>query len=148
MARPAYAADTGTVDTKVRRPNPFQWVWYAWGGRLPQGYREWVLRDLTRPGWLLRHVLRALVFTMTVLVGVFAIVIFGLHARLWIALASVPIGIIVGVYYSVSYAWESADTKLTKYGYPGGYGTQVREADNEERDREITERYNAQWRHS
>jgi membrane-associated phospholipid phosphatase len=133
--------------TKVRRPNPFQWVWYAWGGRLPQRYREWVLGDLTRPGWLLRHVLRALVYTITALVPVLAIVIFVAHAHVWIALAAVPIGIIVGVYYSVSWAWESADAKLMRYGYPAGHATEVREAAEDERDREVNERYNAQWRH-
>lgn len=148
MAGSVERTDTGVVATTVRRPNPFLWLWYAWGGRLPQRYREWVLRDLTTRGWMLRHIVRALVYTATALVVVFAIVLFVVHAQLWIALAAVPLGLIVGVYYSVSWAWESSDAKLTKYDYPAGWATKVRQDAESERNSDVIERYNAQWRHS
>ncbi|HEX3790853.1 MAG TPA: DUF5313 family protein [Pseudonocardiaceae bacterium] len=138
--------DVPDTQSAARRPNVCQWFWYAWGGRLPQHYREWVLRDITTRTWLLRHMVRALVQTLTALVIVLAVLLFVVHAALWIALAAIALGVIVSVYYSVSYAWESGDVRLTKYGYPGGYGSEVRRAAADERDQESAERYNAQWR--
>jgi len=36
------------------RPNPWQWLRYAYGARLPDRYHDWVLRDATDDGWLWR----------------------------------------------------------------------------------------------
>ena len=45
----------------VRRPNPLQWLWYAYGGGLPERHASWVLHDTTTRTWWLRHLLRAVV---------------------------------------------------------------------------------------
>jgi hypothetical protein len=37
------------------------WTWYAFGGKLPDRYREWVMHDVTCRTWALRHVARSLV---------------------------------------------------------------------------------------
>ena len=131
----------------VRRPNPAQWLWYAWGGRLPQRYREWVLHDVTARTWLLRHMARTIVLTLTVVAVVFVPLVLLVHVVFWLAIAAVVLGALVSVYYSMSYAWESGDARLTKYGYPAGYGSQVRRKMAEERHRETQERYDATWRH-
>jgi uncharacterized protein DUF5313 len=123
-----------------------QWLWYAWGGRLPQRYREWVLHDVTTSTWLLRHMARAIVLTLTAVAVVFVPLVLVVHVVFWLAIAAVVLGVLVSVYYSMSYAWESGDVRLTKYGYPGGYGSQVREQAAEERDREMRDKYNAVWR--
>src|SRR3712207_6982401 len=36
----------GCVD--AGRPNPAQWLWYAYGGGLPRSLSPWVLEDTTR----------------------------------------------------------------------------------------------------
>jgi hypothetical protein len=128
------------------RPNVLQWLWYAWGGRLPQRYREWVLHDVTTGSWLWRHTARALVLTVTALVVVFVPLLVFVHVTAWIAAAAAVLGVIVSVYYSVSYAWESGDVRLTKYGYPAGYGSRIRQEAADRRDAGLAERYDAAWR--
>lgn len=130
----------------MRRPNPALWLWYAWGGRLPRRYREWVLHDITTRTWLFRHMARTLVLTLTAVVVVFIPLVLLVHVVFWLAIAALVLGVVVSVYYSMSYAWESGDVRLTKYGYPGGYGSEVRQRMAAERDREMQEKYNATWR--
>src|SRR5689334_17412566 len=45
----------------MKRPGPWLWLRYAYGGALPEQYREWVLHDVTAPTWVVRHVLRGAV---------------------------------------------------------------------------------------
>lgn len=42
---------------RIQRPGPLWWIWYAFGGKLPDRYRDWVLHDVTCRTWWLRHVL-------------------------------------------------------------------------------------------
>ncbi|HWC79958.1 MAG TPA: DUF5313 family protein [Pseudonocardiaceae bacterium] len=130
----------------VRRPNAAQWLWYAFGGKLPQRYREWVLRDITRPHWLGRHTVRSLVQSVPPLLVLCAVLVYALHLALWIGLAALAIGLIVSVYYNTSYAWEHGDHRLKKYGYPAGYGSHVREELAREKLLAQEDAYNAQWR--
>jgi hypothetical protein len=146
MGSGRHTRDNGTVTTNIARPNPAQWLWYAWGGRLPMRYREWVLHDLTTGTWLFRHTARALVLTLTALAVVFIPLLLLVHLAVWIAIAAAVLGVIVSVYYSLSYAWESADVRLTKYDYPGGYGTRIRQEQEDEEQREVADKYAAQWR--
>jgi hypothetical protein len=134
------------VSNGSARPNVLRWLWYAWGGRLPQRYREWVLHDVTTSTWLWRHTARTLVFTLTALVVVFVPLLVFVHVTAWIAVAAAVLGVIVSVYYSVSYAWESGDVRLTKYGYPAGYGSRIRQEAADRRDAGLAERYDAAWR--
>jgi hypothetical protein len=127
------------------RPNPFQWLWYALGGRLPARLREWVLHDVTTKTWMLRFGVRSAIRMVPVIIVVLAFFLI-LGGPLWIAFAACGIGLIVAVYYSMSYAWERCDILLTRYGYPAEFGTATRHQRQEVLDADKTARYNAQWR--
>lgn len=103
------------------RPNPAQWVWYAFGGRLPDRYAEWVLHDVTCRTWVLRHIARALTqmspFCLLVL----------LPGPLSIRLSAIALGLLVGLFYSVCFMGEMAEHRLIKQGYPPGVGRETRE---------------------
>ncbi|CAM02690.1 hypothetical protein A8924_3807 [Saccharopolyspora erythraea NRRL 2338] len=104
-----------------RRPNPAQWVWYAFGGRLPDRYAEWVLHDVTCRTWLLRHVARALTQMLP-----FCALVLLLPGPLWIRLTSIALGLMVGLFYSLCFAVEMAEHRVIKHGYPPGIGRQTR----------------------
>lgn len=40
------------------RPNPWQYITYSYGRRLPDSMRDWVSRDLAGPGAIRRHLIR------------------------------------------------------------------------------------------
>jgi len=129
----------------MRTPNPLLWLWYAWGGKIPDRYREWVLHDVTTRHWILRHGMRSIARLLTLAVP--TLVIFMLvHAPLWIALIGIVLGMITGVYYSMSYVWENTDARLGRYGYPSGYAEEVRQSANADERAERQRRYVAAWR--
>lgn len=127
----------------IKRPNPALWVWYAAGGRLPDEYREWVLRDVAGPRWALRHVLRS------------AVLIWPLAAVWWLLPASAAVhagmsllALIVGHFYSCAYMVESADHRLVKHGYPHGTFAATRAEATSEAREQAEARYDAVWRQS
>ncbi len=123
-------------------------LWYYAGGRLPQKYREFVHADVTGPKWLVRFTIRSLV-QVTPLVTVIALaLVFGLGSPWPLAIACGGLGFVVGLYFALSYAPESVDYRLTKYGYPRGSATRGRRERNAERDRERQAQYDAVWRRS
>jgi hypothetical protein len=105
----------------TRRPSPAQWVWYAFGGRLPDRHAEWVLHDVTCRTWVLRHIARALTqmapFCLLVL----------LPGPWSIRLSAVALGLLVGLFYSVCFMNEMAEHRVIKQGYPPGIGRETRE---------------------
>ena len=78
--------------TTLKRPNPLQWIWYAFGGGLPEDRREWVLHDLTAKTRALRHLVRSMLL-ISPLVGFWLFV----PASLGLRLALVLMGLIVGL---------------------------------------------------
>ncbi|GAB2749957.1 hypothetical protein GCM10027174_25560 [Salinifilum aidingensis] len=102
------------------RPNPAQWVWYAFGGKLPDRHAEWVLHDVTARTWPLRHLARALTqlapFCLLVL----------LPGPLWIRVSAVALGLFVGLFYSFCYMGEAAEHRAIKHGYPPGMAREIR----------------------
>jgi hypothetical protein len=124
-------------------PNPALRLWYLVGGRLPQQYREWVFQDVTRPDWLLRFTLRALlqVLPLSLVIGFLLMALLG--SPIGLAIACGAIGLIVGVYFSLSYAVESVENRITKYGYPHGLASETRKQRN---DTDKQARYDAAWR--
>jgi hypothetical protein len=102
------------------RPNPAQWVWYAFGGKLPDRYAEWVFHDVTCGTWALRHVARALTqmspFCLLVL----------LPGPLWIRFSAIALGLLVGLFYSVCFMGEMAEHRAIKHGYPPGIARETR----------------------
>jgi uncharacterized protein DUF5313 len=130
----------------VKRPNAMLWLWYAFGGKLPDRYREWVLHDATVPTWLVRHVIRRLMFMLPILVllFVFFVVIFDYDTT--IVLLALALGIYAGVYYSLIFSTHSVDSRVTRHGYPDEYASQVRKALKEAENQAKSSRYESRWR--
>jgi hypothetical protein len=106
---------------RVRRPDPLHWLWYAFGGKLPDRYREWVLHDVTCRTWWLRHVVRSLV--QLVPAAILLLVILGPTRITYLALLA---GTVLGLIYSVAYIEETGEHRLAKHGYPVGTGKELR----------------------
>ncbi|ASU78394.1 hypothetical protein CDG81_08945 [Actinopolyspora erythraea] len=103
------------------RPNAPQWVWYTFGGKLPAHLAEWVLHDVTCRTWVLRHLLRALTQ-----LAPFCVVVLLLPGPLHIRLSSLALGLLVGLFYSISAMGESCEHRVIKHGYPPGIGRETR----------------------
>jgi hypothetical protein len=121
LAKPL--AGAAHTDEPVR-PSVWQWLRYAWGSGLPPAQRTWVLRDVTGRGWVLRHLARASVqiLPLLILVGLF------LPGPAMVIIPTCVGGAAIGYIYSVAYMIESTDYRLTKAGYPSGLAEQTREA--------------------
>lgn len=129
----------------VVRPDPFRWLWYAFGGTLPERHREWVLHDLTAHSWLWRFGARALLrlLPLTLTAG---IVLWLVGAPTGLAIASVFIGLLVGFYFSLSYAVESAEKRAEQHGFAVGTAVRVRDEKAASRRPDVQARYDAEWR--
>ena len=137
------ATHPGTDDTGwMRRPDPLHWLGYAFGAGLPDRNREWVLHDVTAPSWWVRHLLRATVQLIPLLVILYLVV----PGPSWVRLMGALAGALIGYFYSVAYMHESAETRVAKAGYPVGTAASTREERGAEARLEAQERYNAQWR--
>lgn len=104
------------------RPNPFQWLWYAVGGRLPQRCNPWVLHDVTCRTWAVRHFIRAF-FQMSPI-----LLLLLLPGPLYIRILSILLGMFVGYFYSMTYMWHTTEQRLVKQGFARGLGEQTRRA--------------------
>ncbi|HEY7592508.1 MAG TPA: DUF5313 family protein [Actinophytocola sp.] len=124
-----------------RRPNAFQWLWYTFGGRLPAGLHDWVLRDVTARTWVWRHVAR-----MSVLVAPLAAACLLVPGPLGLRAAMALLVVIVGAYFSLSYVEESSDMRAVKHGHAQGAAKAVRDARNESAEARIRARYDANFR--
>ncbi len=113
-----------------QRPNPLQWVWYALGGGLPRELSPWVLADTTGRTWIWRHLARALVQLLPVLVLCVAVVPVPLAYRLSAAAG----GLLLGLLFSIAFMTETIEHRVTKAGYPPGTAGRLR-AERAERDR-------------
>jgi hypothetical protein len=99
----------------MTRPNPLQWIWYTFGGRLGPLYRGWVLHDTTcRTRWL-RQIVRVAV--QVVLPAAVVLVVLGLS---WIVWAGVGLGLLLALWYSLAYIDSTAERRLVKHGYEPG----------------------------
>jgi hypothetical protein len=68
-ARRGSVGEANVERARLKRPNPIQWVWYAFGGGLPEGRREWVLHNVTAKTRSLRHLARSMVLIAPLVVG-------------------------------------------------------------------------------
>lgn len=100
------------------RPNPAQWLWYAYGGRLPVRYRQWVLRDNTAPTWLVRHLLRLAAEALPVLVIVFVALRLFTPVPAWGILGVLAMGLLLSLWYTVGTARDLAMVRLARHGFP------------------------------
>jgi Family of unknown function (DUF5313) len=113
-----------------QRPNPLQWVWYALGGGLPRELSPWVLADTTGPTWIWRHLARAVVQVLPLVVLCLVVVPVPLAYRASAAAG----GLVLAVIFSIAFMTETIEHRVTKAGYPPGTAARLR-AERAERDR-------------
>jgi hypothetical protein len=111
------------------RPNPLQWVWYALGGGLPHELSPWVLADTTGRTWILRHIARAVVQMLPVVVLCLLVPV-PLAYRISAAVG----GLLLGLLFSTAFMTETIEHRVSKAGYPPGTAARVR-AERQERYR-------------
>lgn len=108
-----------------RRPNPAQWLWYAYGGGLAPHLREWVIFDVTCRTWVLRHLSRTFAQWLPCLLLVLV------PGPLWLRLC-MPLLVLIGALYaSACYIEETCEHRLAKHGYPLGMARELRHARRE-----------------
>ncbi|MGI8696868.1 MAG: DUF5313 family protein [Mycobacteriales bacterium] len=95
------------------RPNPLQWLFYAFGGRVPAALREWAWHDLTDSDWQLRHVLRVVV-QLAIPIAVVVLLPGGWSVRV----PTMLLLLLGGVFVGVSYCNELRDRRLRQNGLP------------------------------
>jgi hypothetical protein len=125
----------------MERPNPFQWLWYAVGGRLPARLAPWVLHDLTARSWVWRHAARG-----AVVLAPIAAACLLLPGPLALRLSMVLLVVIVGVYFSLSYVDEGCELRAVKHGFEHGTARKTRDARTEEAEAAVRARYTANYR--
>ena len=113
-----------------QRPNPLQWVWYALGGGLPRELSPWVLADTTGRTWIWRHLARAVVQVLPLVVLCLVVVPVPLAYRVTAAAG----GLVLAVIFSIAFMTETIEHRATKAGYPPGTAARLR-AERAEKDR-------------
>jgi hypothetical protein len=113
-----------------QRPTAAQWLWYAVGGGLPRELSPWVLADTTGHTWVLRHLLRAVVQLLPVLVLCLLAVPMPLGYRVSAAAG----GLLLGLFFAMAFMTETTEHRVRKAGYPPGTAGRVR-SERVERDR-------------
>lgn len=114
----------------AQRPNPVQWVWYALGGGLPRELSPWVLADTTASTWIWRHLTRAVVQVLPLLVLCLVVVPVPLAYRVSAAAG----GLLLALLFSIAFMTETIEHRATKAGYPPGTAARLR-AERAERAR-------------
>jgi hypothetical protein len=114
----------------VRRPDPFRWVWYAFGGALPSRYAAWVYRDTTTWTWALRHVVRSMV---QLAIPIAAVLVF-VPGPFWMRGMAALGGVFLGLFFSLAYMPETVENRLVRAGFPSGTATAARHRAAEERE--------------
>ncbi|TFV63861.1 UNVERIFIED_ORG: hypothetical protein E4P37_13815 [Bacillus sp. AZ43] len=112
------------------RPSPLQWVWYALGGGLPRELSAWVLHDTTTRTWVWRHLARATVQLLPLMVLCLVAVPVPLAYRLSAAVG----GLFLGLFFSLAFMTETIEHRVAKAGYPSGTAGRLR-AERAERER-------------
>lgn len=110
----------------MRRPDPLRWVGHAFGMRLPDRYREWVLHDATTRTWLLRYLARILVKTLPWLVAGFLLLSWLTPISVGGAIAAMSLALALTLFFTMPSADELTETRLVKHGYPPNTGKRIR----------------------
>jgi hypothetical protein len=108
------------------RPNPWQWLRYAYGARLPDRYREWVLHDATDSGWLWRFALLVIAQTVPWLVVVTVLLLLFTPLPLGWVLGADAIALGMSLFFTLTSAAELLEARLVKHGFPAGTGKATR----------------------
>jgi hypothetical protein len=107
----------------IRRPAPHRWLWYAFGGGLPDRHRAWVLHDTTTRTWVLRHVCRTFVQLAVPIALVLALV----PGEFWIRGMAALGGVFLAMFFSTAYMFETTENRVVRAGFPAGTATAHRE---------------------
>lgn len=126
----------------MHRPNPFRWLTYAFGARLPERNKRWVLHDVTCRTWWLRHLAR----TTVQLVPLLALLYLVVPGPAWVRLGAIASGAAIGYFYSLVYVVEASETRVMKAGYPVGAAAATREARRAEQHVDVRLRHDEQHR--
>ena len=94
------------------RPNPIQWIAYAYGAKLPESQTEWVRNDLTGRTALIRHILRS----QFCFLPIYLVLYFGFPGEWWIRALMVLLGVSLAFIFSVSYMDQNRVRRLQKHG--------------------------------
>lgn len=108
------------------RPGPVRWVQYAFGGRLPDRYREWVLHDATDRGWLWRYALRVTVQALPFVVAVVVVLTLFTSLPIGWTLGAAALALAMSLYFTLTSADELVEARLVKQGFPPGTGKEIR----------------------
>lgn len=106
----------------AERPGPWQWLRYSVGAGLPPELHAWVLRDTTGPTWVPRHLARALVYVVPLVLAVLLL----LPGPFWIRGMAAIGGTVMALIWSAAYMVESTERRLVKAGYPPNTGETTR----------------------
>jgi|SRR3954452_4214662 hypothetical protein len=104
------------TEQERQRPDPLHWLWYAFGGGLPERYSTWVLYDTTASTWVLRHLLRS-VLMLALPVAAVALLLPGPPGlRLLIALTAGGAGLMFQLVHTI----ETTERRAIRAGFPPG----------------------------
>jgi hypothetical protein len=132
-------AERGGPAEPLVRPAPHRWLWYAFGGALPERHRGWVLHDTTTGTWWLRHISRML----TQLALPIGLVMALLPAPWGLRLATAGGGIFLALIYSLAYMTEMTENRVVKAGYRVGTAQERRDRASLQREQRESERRRA-----
>jgi hypothetical protein len=119
-------------------------VLFQYGVRLPDRYRDWVLRDATCPTWLVRVLIRTLV-QLAPAFAVVLVVLLQFDGGWAIALGALLLGVLVSLRLTLANAAESVDARLVRYGFPHGHASAVRKQAASATHAEEEKRYRDKW---
>ncbi len=105
-----------------RRPNPLQWIWYAFGGGLPPDLWPWVLHDTTVPTWWLRHLVRAAVQVLPVVAACLVVPV-----PLGYRVSAAGGGLVLALMFSMAFMTETTEHRVAKAGFPAGTAARTRD---------------------
>jgi hypothetical protein len=114
------------VRTRHERPTVLQWVWYAYGGGLPRRLAPWVLADTTARTWILRHLARAVVQMLPLMVACLLVPVPWAYR-----LTAAGGGLLIGLTFSVAFMTETTEHRVAKAGYGSGTAARLREQRSE-----------------
>lgn len=95
-------------------------MWYAFGGRLPARYREWVLRDVSARHWRLRYAVQILVRTAPFLIAGFLVLMLLPDIPAGLAIAGMAAALLFTLYFTLTSADEFREVRLVQHGYAPG----------------------------
>jgi hypothetical protein len=95
------------------RPNPLQWLRYAFGGSLPERLHDWVRHDLTDADWRWRGL-----FRVCVQIAAPVIAVFFLPGPLNIRVMTAALIVLGALFVGAAYGDELRDRRLRQHGLP------------------------------